>query len=1056
MLLVHRLTNVFSIALLALCLFASRSLAGGEEKKTSHKDKIAFPQHPAGTKVTEQQLQSIADNFGTWMQANDYLQKTPALWINKKINPKQVLNFKDLRSKSPDVSIVWDEVNGTPIFISGTRLAVSDQNLSPVNTESRNQSLARAFFRANSSLLHMQEAESEFRPIGYLTDERGRAHIKFQQTYQNLDVWGKEIVVHIDPSGNVDLVNGRYEPTPVGIPTDASLSEADAVMKMMSDLQRITDYRELSNTEKEMLAYEKPSVKKIIFCEQDSRAPHLAYHIEVRPNIIDRYFYFVDANTGAILSKYNATCADGPTKAQGVDLFNQTKTIDTYQFSGKYWMIDASRPMFNAGASKFANEVVGAIITTNAQNTDMKDLVHFTSTNNTWNDAASVSAHVNGATTYEYFRQTHNRNSIDGKGGTIWSAVHVTRNGQAMDNAFWNGRFMAYGDGAQITTPWPKALDGAAHEMSHGVTEHTANLEYLNQSGALNESFSDIFACMVDRDDWRLFEDIVIPGEFPTGAIRDLANPHNGGTKRGDRGWQPAHMNEYLNLAQDDDNGGVHYNSGIPNKAAQLIATSLTREKCEKIAYCALTTKLTKKSQFIDCRLAMVKCAEEIYGANAPEVQAVKNSFTQVGITDGSGSDNPSDLPPVDGPDLMLFLNTDVTVPITLWTVKPPATNANDYTGISQTGVARKPSIADDGSIAVFVNSAFGISVVSLNPAAPMEQILDPNAFWSNVSLSRDKKLLSATTSLKDASIYVFDVSTQPFRNKKFTVYTPSYSNQPVPNTAVYADAMDFTVDNQYLFYDTYNEVAISGIVLGFWEIGAMHVWDNATKNFADGATMRIFPFEPGLSIGNPSLSRNKPNVFTYEVQNDVARTQSVWAIDILTNTTKKISDAVYPHWAYPTYKCDDKIISLGAQNTSFKETIWNVGIGSDGITPTTAPAAYILDAKFPVWFRVGSRPVSVGDPIGATSEFFLAQNYPNPFTSDGVTTIQYSIAKEDHVTLTVFDQLGRAVQTIVDAQMNAGTYNAQFTARNLANGMYTYQLRTSDRVESKKMIIMN
>ena len=94
-----------------------------------------------------------------------------------------------------------------------------------------------------------------------------------------------------------------------------------------------------------------------------------------------------------------------------------------------------------------------------------------------------------------------------------------------MDNAFWNGEFMGYGNGNQGFKPLAGALDVAGHEMTHGVIENTARLEYRNQSGALNESFADIFATLIDRDDWTLGEDVVKSNVFPSGALRSLENP---------------------------------------------------------------------------------------------------------------------------------------------------------------------------------------------------------------------------------------------------------------------------------------------------------------------------------------------------------------------------------------------------------------------------------------------------------------------------------------------------------------------------------------------------
>jgi Zn-dependent metalloprotease len=109
----------------------------------------------------------------------------------------------------------------------------------------------------------------------------------------------------------------------------------------------------------------------------------------------------------------------------------------------------------------------------------------------------------------------------------------------------WNGRFMTYGDGDKAFKPLAGSLDVAAHEMTHGVVGNTVKLEYKYESGALDESLADVFAAFVDREDWQIGEEVAVRDTFPSGALRDLANPHNGGTNLDDNGWQPAHLNEF-------------------------------------------------------------------------------------------------------------------------------------------------------------------------------------------------------------------------------------------------------------------------------------------------------------------------------------------------------------------------------------------------------------------------------------------------------------------------------------------------------------------------------
>jgi Zn-dependent metalloprotease len=228
--------------------------------------------------------------------------------------------------------------------------------------------------------------------------------------------------------------------------------------------------------------------------------------------------------------------------------------------------------------------------------------------------------------TYDYFDQQFGRDSYDDSGATLRATVHYGLN---WPNAFWDGSRMVFGDGFTVD-------DVTAHELSHAVTEHTAGLIYRNQSGALNESYSDIFGEIVDLDwatgndigdqDYLMGEDI--PG---IGAIRDMAHPPNFG--------DPDKTSDYL--CTSSDNGGVHTNSGIPNKAAYLMAeggsfngqnniTPMGREKMGQVHYRALNEYLVASSDFVDYYLSMNRSCEDLYGAGSSECQTVDDALLAV------------------------------------------------------------------------------------------------------------------------------------------------------------------------------------------------------------------------------------------------------------------------------------------------------------------------------------------------------------------------------------------------------------------------------------------
>ncbi len=255
-------------------------------------------------------------------------------------------------------------------------------------------------------------------------------------------------------------------------------------------------------------------------------------------------------------------------------------------------------------------------------------------------DEAVNQAYDGSAATYDFYRDILGRNSLDGAGQELVSSVHY---GVAFDNAFWDGAQMVYGDGSgkifQVGG-LTRAVDVIGHELTHGVTELTAGLIYSKQSGALNESFSDVFGSLVKQyglkqsaadADWLIGEGILVPGLGA--ALRSMSKP--GTAYSGDR--QPGHMKDYVDLPDNNDprndNGGVHVNSGIPNHAFYLAATALggfAWEKAGKIWYTVLTTRLRPNSQFDEAARATVDVAGSLFSST--ERDAVEAAWKGVGV----------------------------------------------------------------------------------------------------------------------------------------------------------------------------------------------------------------------------------------------------------------------------------------------------------------------------------------------------------------------------------------------------------------------------------------
>lgn len=255
-------------------------------------------------------------------------------------------------------------------------------------------------------------------------------------------------------------------------------------------------------------------------------------------------------------------------------------------------------------------------------------------------DAAVDEAYDGAGATYDLFEQIFERNSIDDRGLQLDSTVHYN---QKYDNAFWNGDQMVYGDGdGELFNRFTISIDVIGHELTHGVTQYEAGLIYYGESGALNESMSDVFGIMVkqrvldqkvDASNWIIGEGLLTAKVKGVG-IRSMKAP---GTAYNDpvlgKDPQPAYVKDmYKGTA---DNGGVHINSGIPNYAFYLAAMEIggyAWEKAGQIWYVGLRDRLRQRTNFKRAAAILVGIAGELYGADSKEQKAVRNAWEKVGV----------------------------------------------------------------------------------------------------------------------------------------------------------------------------------------------------------------------------------------------------------------------------------------------------------------------------------------------------------------------------------------------------------------------------------------
>jgi Zn-dependent metalloprotease len=524
--------------------------------------------------------------------------------------------------------------------------------LDPFAAPSDPVAAAQEHVRAHGPTLGIERPE-EARATGIFLDERGDAHVRMWQTVTGVPVWGGDFVVHVRPDGALaDLLAPQVPDTGL---VDGELVRAGparpAPHDFTVDIVPALDAeaaigRALSGHGCADCLTAPPRAD--LWVLRHAGANHLTWRVSLRREDGSPHtampVIFVDAHDGAILWSYdNLQTLDG----SGQSLYSGTVTIQTSSDEEEttFFLEDLGR---KSGTFDFRGS------------TSESAVRPLSDTDNDWKSAsqkAAVDAHFGAARTFDYFLTRHERTGIDGEGGPgfyeasvdedvrlISSRVHY---GDEYQNAFWNGNTMTYGDGDGVDLLPLVTLDITGHEMTHGVTERSGNLSFSGQPGALNESWSDVFGALVERSVrgpgpgvWLVGEECLTP-EVEGDAVRSLSNPHmviDGGFTGDD---DPDHYSErYTGFL---DNGGVHINSGVANKAFYLLSeggshhrggsmTGIGAEDAARIWYRALTTKITSSTNFATVRLATLAAATDLFGADSAQVEAVSQTWCLVGV----------------------------------------------------------------------------------------------------------------------------------------------------------------------------------------------------------------------------------------------------------------------------------------------------------------------------------------------------------------------------------------------------------------------------------------
>jgi Zn-dependent metalloprotease len=473
--------------------------------------------------------------------------------------------------------------------------------------------------------------------INEMVDNMGQTHIRYQQTFNQIPIEGASYIVHAF-NDHVFAMNGEifakdHFKGAQTISETQALEEAKLSFKCESFKWEIeSEEAHLKQETGDINATYLPTAELVYVAVEgdfDSKKFKLAYKFDIyahRP--IQRAWTFIDASNGAVLFK-NKRLYDADTPGTATTAYSGTRNIISDSFGGGFRLREASRG--------------NGINTYDMQNgTDHSQAIDVTGTNPNWVMTApeqyALDAHWGAEMTYDYFDQEHGRNSINDNGFALNSYVHYDNN---YANAFWDGQRMTYGDGSGGITALT-SLDIAGHEISHGLTTFTADLVYQDESGALNESFSDIFGAAIEfyalgqaNGDWTIGEDI-------GSLIRSMSNP-------GQLGDPDTYFGNNWAPLGGADNGGVHTNSGVQNFWFYLLTeggsgtndagdaytvNGIGLEKAAQIAFRNLTVYLGQNSNYLDARLYAIQSATDLFGPCSPEVIETTNAWYAVNVGD--------------------------------------------------------------------------------------------------------------------------------------------------------------------------------------------------------------------------------------------------------------------------------------------------------------------------------------------------------------------------------------------------------------------------------------
>lgn len=872
--------------------------------------------------------------------------------------PTTTVGFRDARQSEalrrlqdrvgPSLQVYLRTENNTPNQLKGSPLAKGDG--SGGDQDSRNETTAKTFFRENAALLLLDSPDNELKLANRQADDLGGSILRFTQHYRGLTVWPAEIGVHLDAGGNVKLVDGAYIPTPSEVVVQPTLTAKDSEDKARSAVGAGAN-----------ASIRTPEL--VIYGPLDQPA-RLAWKMEVSAALDQAWWVVIDAQNGDTLATISRVMNDS-VSGSGVDLLGATRPLKVWRSGATFYMIDASKPMFNVLTGYGFIETDDAVNQLQSQilsNNVLQNIYYVAAaSSNSWGNPDAVSAAYNLSQTYDYYFDRFSRNSYNGSGSNIFAVVRIG----GLANAFWSGVHsrMFFGNADR----YAGSLDVVGHEVTHGVVFSIGSqgvLFYQAQSGALNESFADIFGEMIEAktkgtNDWLIGSQLV-------SVIRSMSNPP--------AYTQPATMSQYV--VTSADNGGVHANSGIINRAYYLLAAGLKgavgNGDAERIFYRCLNVSMKPFSQFIDARLGCVAAAETLFGVGSQQALKTAEAFDAVELYAAPASaaqpTNVNAAVAASDSAMLVRLEEYWDWGTLSWRYRENLCRIETAQGDTSSGSTlvnnvklARPAISGNGSGMFFVGvdeslyamQTTGAGFTNLNWAGLVHSVaISPQGRYVAF-------VFNAAPNVPTNQIVILDL----WSNLTSTVnlVTPVSDGPPLNNIS-YADALSFSPDGKLLIYDALSRLrGADGQLRGAWSIFGL-----------DMTTLQqqvVIPTDDQFDIGNPCFSRTSSRFVVVDAQYTNGNS-AILTLDLYDGALGVIGVS-YNGLGYPVFNGDDTKVFFADEDlsTTSGRSVYVQQLSGDKLGTTGSRALAISDAELAVIYRRGTYPnVNTAPSVTLTS----------------------------------------------------------------------------------------